>query len=87
MVAPEPDEGLVPPAAAKKGLTYFIEIFIAIENYGDSALISFRRRPRFWGFTALPVCPAIRSKNASSPTGRPMLSALRRFGIRHQPRC
>jgi hypothetical protein len=31
MVAPEPDEGLVPPAAAQKGLTYFIEIFIAIE--------------------------------------------------------
>ena len=31
MVAPEPDEGLVPKKAAKAGLTYFIEIFIAIE--------------------------------------------------------
>lgn len=31
MVAPEPEEGLVPANAAKAGLTYFIEIFIAIE--------------------------------------------------------
>jgi len=31
MVATEPDEGLVPAKAAKAGLTYFIEIFIAIE--------------------------------------------------------
>ena len=31
MVAPEPDEGLVPAKAAKAGLTYFIEVFIAIE--------------------------------------------------------
>ena len=31
MVAPEPDEGLVPAKAAKAGLTYFIEVFMAIE--------------------------------------------------------
>jgi len=31
VVAPEPDEGLVPAKAAKAGDTYFIEIFIAIE--------------------------------------------------------
>lgn len=31
MVATEPEEGLVPAKAAKAGLTYFIEIFIAIE--------------------------------------------------------
>ncbi|TPL05306.1 hypothetical protein FJ938_15215 [Mesorhizobium sp. B2-4-14] len=30
-VATEPEEGLVPAKAAKAGLTYFIEIFIAIE--------------------------------------------------------
>ncbi|MER8689691.1 hypothetical protein [Mesorhizobium sp. M0220] len=32
-----------------------------IPNYGDSALISFRRVPRFPGFTALPICPAMLS--------------------------
>jgi hypothetical protein len=44
MVATEPEEGLVPPKAAKAGLTYFIEIFIAIE-FTDAWIASLKEKP------------------------------------------
>ncbi|WP_245487418.1 hypothetical protein, partial [Mesorhizobium sp. M7A.F.Ca.US.006.04.2.1] len=50
----------------------------ALKNYGDGTPFSFGRLPRFRSFTAFPVCPKIRSRNASLPTGRPMPSALRK---------
>ncbi|MER8964518.1 hypothetical protein [Mesorhizobium sp. M0633] len=44
MVATEPEEGLVPAEAAKAGLTYFIEIFIAIE-FTEAWVASLKEKP------------------------------------------
>lgn len=44
MVATGPDEGLVPAVAAKAGLTYFIEIFIAIE-FTEAWVASLKEKP------------------------------------------
>ncbi|MER9891701.1 hypothetical protein NKJ40_06290 [Mesorhizobium sp. M0119] len=44
MVATEPEDALVPAKAAKAGLTYFIEIFIAIE-FTEAWVASLQEKP------------------------------------------